>query len=103
MTLDRAFSRDITVVANTNGLTAAGGADFADIVQQTLTIPAGAVSTTVTVDVTGDHTVELDETFEVNLSDVQFDGNLNPPVLRISDGQGIGTITNDDVASRPDR
>ena len=41
MTLDEPASYDITVVANTQGVTATGGGvDFADIVNQTLTSPS---------------------------------------------------------------
>jgi subtilisin-like proprotein convertase family protein len=54
----------------------------------TLSIPAGATSGTVTVTVFGDTAVEPAETFFVNLS--------NPTNAAISDGQGIGTINNDD-------
>ncbi|MCB1582862.1 MAG: hypothetical protein KDI92_07345 [Xanthomonadales bacterium] len=47
---------------------------------------------TISIPVNGDNLVELDETFVVNLS------NANPPEVTISDGQGIGTINNDDAA-----
>src|SRR3989442_880054 len=56
----------------------------------TLTFPAGTTSQTVIVQVCGDTTFEANETFFVNLSSA-----MN---ATISDGQGLGTITNDDVS-----
>jgi CSLREA domain-containing protein len=54
----------------------------------TLTFTAGQTTQTISVPVNGDTKVEPDETFFVNLT--------NPVNVRISDGQGIGTIVNDD-------
>jgi hypothetical protein len=55
----------------------------------TLTIPAGSSSKTITVSVIGDKLKEPNETFFVNLS--------NPsPNAYIGDGQGLGTVQNDD-------
>jgi hypothetical protein len=100
VSMDYPASRDITVVVNTNGVTAdGGGADFADIVNRTYTIAAGTLSTLVTVDVTAEALVEFDETFEVNLTDARFDGNTDPTRVVIGDPQGIGTIVNDDAAT----
>ena len=90
-------ARDITVVANTNGVTAAGGGvDFAEVTLQTLTISAGATSTTVTVNVTRENLAEANETFDVNLTDARFDSVADATRVVIGDGQGIGTILNDD-------
>ncbi len=55
----------------------------------TLTIPAGMLSGTFNVPVVSDTTVEGDETFSVNLS--------NAVNGAITDNQGQGTITNDDI------
>src|SRR4029077_18279394 len=53
---------------------------------------AGQTTQTITVAVAGDTKVEPNETFNLNLS--------NPTNgATISDGQGIGTITNDDGAA----
>jgi hypothetical protein len=63
-----------------------------DYVTKTLTaqlIPAGQQTFTFTVTVNGDVTVENDETFFVNVS--------NASSATITDGQGVGTIQNDDV------
>ena len=55
----------------------------------TLTFAAGTTTGTITVPVNGDTTVEPDETFFVNLS--------SPTNATIGDGQGLGTILNDDT------
>ncbi len=47
---------------------------------------------TITVPVLGDATVELNEIFDVNLS------SISSPAVTLVDGQGTGTITNDDAA-----
>ena len=57
----------------------------------TLTIPAGTTAAAVSVPVQGDGTFEPDEAFFVNLS--------NPSNATIADGQGVGTIRNDDSPS----
>lgn len=48
---------------------------------------------TVTVAISGDQVVELDEIFFVDLS------NLSSAAVTMQDGQGIGTITNNDAAT----
>ncbi|MEM7351139.1 MAG: Calx-beta domain-containing protein, partial [Acidobacteriota bacterium] len=69
--------------------TASAGSDYAALALQTLSFTAGgSLSQMVTVQVTGDTTVEDDETFTVNLS--------SPVAATVSDGTGIGTIDNDD-------
>jgi len=64
------------------------GPDYSPV-SGTLTIPAGSTSQTFSVPVNGDTTYEGDETFIVKLN--------NPVDATISDGQGTGTIQNDDV------
>ncbi len=54
----------------------------------TLTFTAGQITKTISVPIVGDTKDELDETFVVNLS--------NPTNSTILDGQGQGTITNND-------
>lgn len=75
--------------ASANG-TATAGSDYTAI-NGTLTIPAGQLSDQISVNITGDTTVELDETFYVNLS--------SPVNATIADAQGVGTILNDDDAA----
>ncbi len=71
--------------------TAGGTADASDYdsASGTLTFAPGETTKTITVTVYGDTTHEADETFSVNLS--------NATDATIADGQGIGTITNDDA------
>lgn len=68
--------------------TAAAGGDYVTT-SGTLTIAAGSTTGTIGVTVNGDTTVEPSETFTVNLS--------NASGATISDGQGVGTISNDDL------
>ena len=71
--------------------TATEGSDYT-ATSGTAALPSGGCKcTSVNVPILGDTTVEADETFEVNLS--------NPVGKTITDGQGIGTITNDDLPS----
>jgi hypothetical protein len=100
VSIDKAANRDITVVANTQGVTAAGGgADFANLTNQLVTIAAGTTSKTVAVNVAGETLMEFDETFQVNLTDARFNGGTDASRVTIGDAQGIGTIQNDDTAT----
>jgi hypothetical protein len=68
--------------------TASTPSDF-QAVSGTLTFPIGVNAKTITVLVVGDRTRERNETFSVNLS--------NPSAnAYIGDGQGLGTIVDDD-------
>ena len=60
----------------------------------TLTFLPGEVTQTVTVTVNGDIKVEVDETFTVNLSNLQNNGRD----ISITDASGLATIENDDIA-----
>ncbi|MCC6508299.1 MAG: hypothetical protein IT423_04280, partial [Pirellulaceae bacterium] len=92
-------SGDITVLVNTSGISATGGGvDFADVVNQTVTIVAGATSATVMVNVKRENLSELDETFNVHLSNAQINGASDATRVSIADGIGLGTIKNDDFA-----
>lgn len=77
----------VSVSYQTADGTATAGADYTGK-SGILTIPAGDSLGLITVNVVGDATVEPDETFFVNLS--------NPSNATIADGQGLGTIQNDD-------
>lgn len=79
------FPVSVTVV------TANGTASADDYVANntTVTIDAGQTQKTVSVAVRGDLLVELNETFEVTLS--------NPANATIADSQGIGTINDNDL------
>ena len=92
VTLSAASSSTVTVGYATADGSASAGSDY---VAQTgnLSFTAGQTSKTIIVAVNGDTAVESNETFVVNLS--------GPSGATIVDGQGIGTITNDDTTLPP--
>jgi hypothetical protein len=77
--------------ATANG-TAAAGSDYL-ATGGTLTFAAGQATRTVSVTINGDTSVEPNETFFFNLT--------NATGGTIVDGQGLGTISNDDGSSGP--
>jgi len=83
LTLSRASDVDVTVHYDTADITAAAGSDYTaesgDVI-----IPAGQTSQTFTIAVIGDRLASPTESFAVNLS--------APTNAMIGDGQGIGTI-----------
>ena len=89
VTLSAVSDQTVTVqYAAANG-TATAGSDYT-ATSGTLTFtPGGSLTQTVTVSVIGDTGCEPDETFTVNLT--------NPTNATLSDGQGVGTITNNDA------
>ncbi|MCE9527157.1 MAG: S8 family serine peptidase [Planctomycetales bacterium] len=89
VTLSSASTQTITVDYGTSDNTASAGSDYTTAAG-TLTFAPGVTSQAVTVDVIGDTTVENSESFFVNLS-----SPTNAPIV---DGQGVGTIVNDDFA-----
>jgi Calx-beta domain len=88
VTLSAASTPAVTVqYATADGTATAADSDYQSATG-TLTFTPGQTTQTITVQVNGDTTVEPNETFAVNLS--------NPNNATIADGQGVGTITNDD-------
>jgi len=81
-------TQPITVNYSTANGTATAGNDYTNT-SGTLTFATNESTKTITVPIIGDTTFESDETFFVNLT--------NPSNATITDAQGIGTITNDDV------
>ena len=81
----------VSVDYATSDVTATGGSDFV-AVNDTLVIPAGLVSGTITVQVSGDTEVEPDETFLLTLSNPQGASLGVGPTL-----DGTGTIESDDT------
>ena len=79
-------------VATANG-TATAGSDYVAKSTTGVRIAAGATSKAFTVTINGDTTSEPDETFLVNLG--------NASGATIADGQGVGTIANDDNVATP--
>ena len=92
VSLSGGSSQTVTVNYATANGTATAGSDYV-AAAGALSFPAGNTTQTISVVVNGDTTVEPDETFFVNLS--------NPVGATIADGQGQGTIVNDDTASAP--
>jgi Calx-beta domain len=87
VTLDVASPTPVTVAFATANGTATAGTDYT-ATSGTLTFAPGQTSANVTVSVTGDVVDEANETFFVNLS--------APSGGTIGDGQGVGTIVDDD-------
>ena len=92
VTLSPASAGAVTVNYATANGSALAGSDYTAVPLMPLTFSAGQTSKTVVVNVTGDITSELNETFGVNLS-----GAVGATIF---DGQGLGTILNDDAPSR---
>jgi hypothetical protein len=93
VTLSPASTQTVTVVAKTaagsGSAVAAVGTDYTATGPTTLTFAPGATAQTVTVAVIGDTSPEPDETFAVTLS-----GATNATIV---DGEGVGTIVDDDA------
>jgi serine protease len=85
--LSQASASAVTYSIATGNQTAAAGVDYVAASAVGETIAAGMTSKTFSVLIKGDTTVEGNETLKVNVSNAS---------VSMSDGQGIGTITNDD-------
>jgi hypothetical protein len=86
--LSAASDQPVTVEYATTDDTATAGLDYVAISPATLTFGIGMITRPITITIYSDLLDELDETFFVNLS--------NPSSGTIFDGQGLGTITDDD-------
>ncbi len=91
VSLSAAGAQSVTVNYQTADGTATAPSDYSAIGSTLLIFNPGETMKTVNVTVNGDTTIEANETFFVNLS---MASNAT-----ISDGQGQGTITNDDAVS----
>ncbi|HEU4833526.1 MAG TPA: Calx-beta domain-containing protein [Pyrinomonadaceae bacterium] len=87
VTLSSASTQSIRVNYVTANGTANGPSDYVGA-SGTLTFTPGQISQPLPIQVLGDHVFEPDETFIVTLS--------NPVNATLADGQGVGTILNDD-------
>jgi hypothetical protein len=88
VTLSAASGQTVTVdYASADGSAKTATKDYA-AVSGTLTFTPGQTTKTIVVSISGDKRKEKNETFFVNLS--------SPSNATIADGQGRGTITNDD-------
>jgi hypothetical protein len=95
VSLSSAASTVVSVNYATANGTATAGTDYTALPTTTLTFNPGETSKTITVPVNGDNQVELNETFFLNLSNLQANGSN----VTLADNQGQGTINNDDSAS----
>jgi hypothetical protein len=91
LTLSAVSPQTVFVRFDTADGTAVNSSDYTRVSGRQIAIPAGTTSITTNVTVSGDMAIEPDETFLVNLS--------QPIECTIGDGQGVGTILNDDVTS----
>ncbi len=81
---------DVTFdIATQDNTATTANSDYVAVPLTTHIIPAGQTSFTLSVTVNGDTAVEPDETFFVNVTNVSG--------ANVTDGQGIGTIQNDDL------
>ncbi|MGH7495273.1 MAG: Calx-beta domain-containing protein [bacterium] len=87
--LSESSKRIVSVDYATADSTAAAGSDYVSG-SGTVSFPAGTTSQTITLIVKGDTVPEPNEIFLVHLS--------NPTNATIGDGQGLGTIINDEIA-----
>jgi hypothetical protein len=92
VTLSAASAVPVTVNFATANGSALAASDYYAVLSR-LTFEPGTTSKAIYITVVGDAVVEPDETLFVNLTSA---GGAT-----ITDGSGIGTITNDDVASLP--
>ena len=88
VTLSNPSSQTITVAYQTSNVDAVAGTDYV-IKNGSITFNSGETTQPLSVIVNGDTSVEDNETFKVNLS--------TPVNATIADGDGIGTINNDDI------
>ena len=89
VSLSAPSGKPVAVDYQTTDATATAPADYAGA-SGTISLPPGATTSTVDVQVQGDILDEFDETFTVDL--------LNPVNAPIADDQALGTITDDDAA-----
>lgn len=83
-------STDVTFdIATQNNTATTANSDYVSKNLTTQLIPAGQLTYSFTVTINGDVSVEPDETFFVNVT--------NASGATITDGQGLGTIQNDDL------
>ena len=91
----------ITVDYATSDGTALSGEDYTTASGTLSFVGTKGETKTISVPILGDTKIELDETFTVTLSNIKSSG-LDAAILNtitILDGTGVGTISNDDVAT----
>ncbi|MBN9393395.1 MAG: hypothetical protein J0I20_35520 [Chloroflexi bacterium] len=99
VTLDQAAGVDTTLLyATQDGTATVADNDYQPVTGGTATIPAGQTSTTITVAVNGDTTIERDETFSLQVSEQMqsISSSTSPANAAVVEASGVGTILNDD-------
>jgi hypothetical protein len=91
VSLSRRASVDLALTPTLTAGTATAGSDYDELTVSTVTVPAGAISATVTVKVRGDTTIEPDETLALSVI-----APVGSPMNRVS-RSGTGTILTDDT------
>lgn len=86
---------EISVTYNTTDGTATAGEDYEAISESTIVFEPGETSKDITITIVDDEDAELDETFDVNLS--------NPVNVIIADNTGTVTIVNRDEGDPADQ
>ena len=93
VTLSQTTTSTVSFDVSTSNNTAAAGSDYVALNVTGQKIAAGSISKTFSVIINGDTTVESNETYFLNVSNVSG--------ATVGDAQGLGTIVNDDVAALP--
>lgn len=102
VTLSNAYPDAMSIQFTTQDGSATAGSDYGPE-SGTLSFPAGTTTRTVDVSVFGDEAHELNETFDVVVSNLRSFGGVTPTLgivffnLPIADNRGVGTIVNDDL------
>src|SRR6185295_2660165 len=95
VTLSNASSSTVTVdYATSDGSATTADNDYLQANATTLTFNPGSLSKTISITVNGDTRKELDETFNVDLSNPTGGASGLPTIV---DNQGVGTIQDDDT------
>ena len=89
VSLSEPSSQTVTVRVSTNGITATEGGDFTAVDNLEVVFPPGTVAQTVSVPLIEDPNDEPEETFSLDIT--------NAINTTIGDGQGVGTIYDDDL------
>lgn len=95
LSLSNPVDAAVSVDADTSNSSAMAGSDYVANTGNSVTFMPMTMAQTFNVTVNGDTTVELDETFLVDLSGLMNSGRA----VSLGDAQGQGTIVNDDAAT----
>ena len=97
VSLSNPVASNVTVdYATANGTATTADNDYTGASGTVTFTAGGALTQSVTVNVSKDSKVEADETFLVNLSNARFGGATDATRAAITDSQGVGTILNDE-------